>query len=73
MMAAYEDLRGRKFGRLVAVAYAATDAYGHAKFLCQCSCDGAERVISARSLKHQKSRSCACLRREQNALRKKVK
>jgi hypothetical protein len=65
MMAPYESLVGQRFGRLFAVAYVDTDAYGHAKFLCQCTC-GVDRVVSAQSLKHSRSRSCGCLRRDSN-------
>ena len=69
MMAAFEDLRGQRFGRLVGVAYVETNNYGHARFLFQCDC-GEERVLCAQSVKHGFSRSCGCLRRDSNHARR---
>ena len=72
MMAAFQNIVGQRFGRLLATAYAETSPNGHGRFAFLCSC-GEEKVIAARSVKSGATKSCSCLRREQNALRKKVK
>lgn len=57
----YVDLTGRRFGRLVAIAYAP----GHKRvtWLCRCDC-GTEASIQKEVLLRGDTRSCGCLRRE---------
>ena len=70
MMAPLEDIRGKKFARLVAVAFHSTAPNGHARWVFSCDC-GEERVIVAASVKHLRSRSCGCLRLDSNRSRAK--
>ena len=63
-----EDLRGRRFGRLVALEIASRSP---SRWLCHCDC-GKEHVVVATLLKNGKCRSCGCLRREVSAARKRT-
>jgi hypothetical protein len=52
------DLRGQKFGRLVAVEY-----LGGSRWLCRCECGGEARCLTS-NLVRENSRSCGCATRE---------
>jgi hypothetical protein len=52
------DLIGKRFGRLLVIAYA-----GGRKWSCVCDCD-ARSIIDARSLRRGDTKSCGCLRRD---------
>jgi hypothetical protein len=56
----YEDLTGKRFGKLVVIHRVYN---GNARWLCQCDC-GKETLVSAGSLKHGQTKSCGCLRGE---------
>lgn len=62
------DLTGQRFGRLVVVRRAGSNAQRKATWLCICDC-GNERVITSDNLRNGHSQSCGCLKREQSILR----
>lgn len=57
------DRRGRRFGRLVAVAYAGSNAHGRALWRCRCDCGG-EHTAPSSDLVRGRVRSCGCLVRD---------
>lgn len=67
-----EDLTGQRFGRLVVVKrvrpyevdFEFTNREAH--WLCRCDC-GNERIIQGSALKHGRTRSCGCIRKEHAA------
>jgi len=52
------DLRGRRFGRLTALARAESEPGGHTRWLCECLC-GTQKPIRASHLASGAVRSCA--------------
>lgn len=63
----YNDLTGRRFGRLVVRARApdhiTASGYHHVMWLCDCDC-GNEKIIRGKSLIAGYTKSCGCLQRE---------
>ncbi len=59
------DLTGRRFGRLEVVRIAASVS-GSTRWLCRCDCGG-EKVVARPSLIVGSTKSCGCLKRENNA------
>lgn len=59
---------GDVFGRLTVVAYVRQDERKKRKYLCRCSC-GREVTIRGDALLSGTSKSCGCLRRDEQALR----
>ena len=57
-----EDLKGQRFGRLVAKELMKANKHG-AFWLCECDC-GNSKVIAARNLKNGNTQSCGCLAKE---------
>jgi hypothetical protein len=55
------DLLGRKFGLLLAVSAAPSDARGQSRWLCRCEC-GKQTTLKAYNLVNGHTRSCGCLR-----------
>jgi len=62
-MTRYEDLTGRRFGRLTALSFAGLNENRNAVWKCRCDC-GREVLALAINLKGGRTRSCGCLRRE---------
>lgn len=64
-----QDLRGRRFGKLVVTGFAgyfpsSIGAQLHAYWTCRCDC-GAEMIrVKASSLMHGNTKSCGCLRHQ---------
>lgn len=56
------DLRGQRFGRLVAEEYQGVNRHGHALWLCKCDC-GNTKIVTACGLKTD-TQSCGCLHKE---------
>lgn len=54
------DLTGEKFGRLLVQERAENSREGRAQWLCKCDC-GKLKVISGKSLREGKTKSCGCL------------
>ena len=59
MKGVFQDLTGRKFGRLTVVERA-TKPGEKVRWLCQCECGGS-KVVEARNLTCGKTKSCGCL------------
>lgn len=57
-----EDIRGQRFGRLVAVKRA-ENLNGRTAWECRCDC-GRTHIVMTKELKFGKCRSCGCLRHE---------
>jgi hypothetical protein len=62
-----KDLRGRRFGWLVVVAFAGTGATGQGRrraprWLCRCGCGG-EKVFKGVDLLAGRNKSCGCRQR----------
>lgn len=65
----FQDLTGRRFGKLVVIGLAARakETGGVTKWTCRCDC-GKESQVWANSLTTGSTRSCGCLKREQEKL-----
>ena len=55
----YEDLAGRRFGKLVAIKYSHNDKWGSAMWLCQCDC-GKQIITRSSALRSGNTKSCGC-------------
>lgn len=65
-----KDLKDRCFGRLVVDAFAGTRKHPHSKrslayWSCKCEC-GNTKAVSGRALVRGSTKSCGCLRKENN-------
>ncbi len=64
-----ENLTGKIYGRLTVIKFydrVATKAKDHKtepRWLCKCSC-GNTKIVKARTLNHDKTKSCGCLQKE---------
>lgn len=61
-MTNYQDLSGKRFGKLVAVKITFAEKGKKTKWLCHCDC-GNEKEIAIDSLKSGKTKSCGCYRK----------
>lgn len=57
------DIKGQRFGRLIAIEMVGFDKKGNAIWLCKCDCGGEKKVASC-SLRAGTCKSCGCLHRE---------
>ncbi|WP_461240496.1 AP2 domain-containing protein [Paucilactobacillus sp. N302-9] len=57
------DIKGQRFGRLVALRPVDKQSSGDILWLCNCDC-GNTTVVSAYRLRHKSTRSCGCLRKD---------
>lgn len=57
------DLTGKKFGRLIVLAFTSMNKHRQALWSCKCVC-GAISEVRGYMLKQGRVRSCGCLRRE---------
>lgn len=64
-MGKFEDLSGKKFGRLTAIEICGRDKYGKILYKCRCDC-GNEFITLGRHLKNGHSKSCGCWNRDKN-------
>lgn len=68
----FEDLTGRKFGRLTVIKrvedYVSPKGQHHTQWLCKCECGG-ECIVRGSYLKNKNTRSCGCLDSETTAQR----
>ena len=66
------DLTGQQFGRLTVIKRVANSADGHARWLCQCSCEAHNLIeVNSNVLKRGNTKSCGCLNREVASLKAK--
>lgn len=63
-----EDLAGRQFGRVTVLEKVGRSSGRISIYRCRCEC-GMEFDAYASNLKSGRTRSCGCLRREQNVAR----
>lgn len=61
--AGFVDLRGRKFGRLLAVEPAGRAADGSIYWLCRCECEN-EILVRGCAIRNGNTSSCRCLEKE---------
>lgn len=59
-MTNWKDLTNKKFNRLTPIKY-----IGKSKWLCKCDC-GKEVIVSTQNIKNGHTKSCGCLKIEQN-------
>ena len=64
----FEDLDGKRFGRLRVVRTADKDKSGHYRWSCLCDC-GVSKVINGYSLRSRHTVSCGCFEAEHRRLR----
>ena len=66
-MAKFNDLTGKRFGRLIVVEraenYISPQGQARKRWLCKCDC-GNMVIVPARSLINDASKSCGCLQKE---------
>lgn len=55
------DKSGRRYGRLVVLAYAGISYGGYRQYLCRCDC-GREWYVSSQNLHRKGTMSCGCSR-----------
>jgi hypothetical protein len=66
------NLAGQIFGRLTVIGFADRTDNGDGRWHCRCLC-GNETVVVAGKLKNGNTRSCGCLRTQNNERNKKIK
>ena len=64
-MGALIDYTGQKFGRLFVVKRVDNNKYQQVQWLCRCECGG-EKVVTANALREGYTKSCGCLKKEQD-------
>lgn len=64
----FQDLAGRRFGRLVVLRICGDDGHHHSVWTCQCDC-GRQPNISSNQLTRGRTKSCGCLHDDTVALR----
>ena len=62
------DLKGKRFGNLVAIDYAYSNKSKNAVWHCVCDC-GNETFVNSQNLKNGKTKSCGCLKSKVTAER----
>lgn len=67
--AAFHDISGRRFGKLVAVEPVEKRSGGSVVWRCRCDC-GQENEYPVKTLLDGKAQSCGCLKRENDALQR---
>lgn len=67
-MSPYQDLTGRRFGRLVAVRYIPGDRSKRGSWVCVCACGATARVQTS-NLTTGHTSSCGCFREEAGRVR----
>ena len=55
----YDNMIGKKFGKLCVIEEVAKTKYGQRQFMCQCEC-GQEKIILGANLLYGESTSCGC-------------
>lgn len=59
----WEDMIGRKYGRLTVVCRAPKGIFDRVAVICECDC-GNKKIIRAQDIRLGKANSCGCLRQE---------
>ena len=63
----FENITGRKFGKLTVIKRVENTKQGRARWLCKCDC-GNEKIVEARSLKSKSTQSCGCSRKKKRTV-----
>ena len=58
-MGKFDDLTGRRFGKLVVIRRDGSTSYGKPQWLCRCDC-GNTKIAAAKQLKNGDTKSCGC-------------
>ena len=67
-MGKFEDLTGRKFGRLTAKRRVGSDIHKNALWECSCECgSGTTVIVTATHLKRGHTNSCGCYKRDRSS------
>lgn len=61
-----QNLKDRRFNRLLVIECKGKNKWGYYQWLCKCDC-GNEIIVSSHLLKAKKTKSCGCLRKEMTA------
>lgn len=64
-MGKLKDYSGEKFGRLTVIKRAENNKYNQVRWLCKCDC-GNEKIVLANNLRNGQTKSCGCLKKEQD-------
>ena len=60
-----KDFTGQRFGRLLVLKRVENNKFNQVRWLCRCDC-GNEKIVTANSLRNGDTRSCGCLKKEQD-------
>lgn len=63
------NLTNQKYGRLLVISRADSDARGRSRWLCRCDC-GNKTTVGVSNLGNGKTKSCGCLRQELTSIRR---
>lgn len=66
-MGKFIDLTNQKFGRLIVIKRMENNKFNQVQWLCKCDC-GNETIVTANTLKTKNTRSCGCLKKEQDKI-----
>jgi hypothetical protein len=61
------DLTGQTFGKLTVVREVDRDRHGNRRYLVQCACGSAPKVVQMGALKQGRQSSCGCLQQAHRA------
>ena len=64
-MSKFIDRTGQKFGRLTLIERVENNKFNQVQWKCRCDC-GKEVIVKAYSLTTGQTKSCGCLKKEQN-------
>lgn len=63
----FNDLKGKKYGRLLAISFNKLNHSGNSMWLCKCDCKN-EKIVCGSKLLNGHTKSCGCLRSSRNGL-----
>lgn len=65
IMGRLKDYTGERFGRLIVIKRVENNKHNQVRWLCKCDC-GNKKIVLANALREGNTRSCGCLKHEQN-------
>ena len=60
----FRNITGKRFGKLVVLKRGENDKSGHTRWLCQCDCGSAPKLIYTDALINNKTTSCGCYNKQ---------
>lgn len=66
-MGKFIDLTGQKFERLIVIKRVENNKFNQTQWLCKCDC-GNNVIVTTNSLKSKNTKSCGCLKKEQDKI-----